>query len=85
MSILTIVLATILCVVAVIALLLRNVLRQTREPLPDSSWLESFDSNWYRPMQRLLSEGDYAFLLANGGSPEVVHRLRAERRRIFRA
>ena len=85
MSILTIVLATILCVVAVITLLLRNVLRQTREPLPDSSWLNAFDAARYRPMQRLLTDTDYSFLAASGGSQDVIRRLRAERRRIFRA
>jgi hypothetical protein len=85
MSILTIVLATILCVVAAIALLLRSVLRQTKEPLPDASWLDGFHVSRYRPMQRLLSDVDYTFLAAHGGSPEVIRRLRAERRRLFRA
>jgi hypothetical protein len=84
MSILTIVLATVLCVVVTIALLLRNILRQTMEPLPDRSWLESFNVNRYRPMQRLLAESDYEFLEANGGSADVIRRLKAERRRLFR-
>ena len=85
MSILTIVLAAILFVVVAIVLVLRNVLRQTNEPLPDPSWLDSFDVSRYRPMQRLLSEDDYSFLAANGGSTQVIARLRAERRRVFRA
>lgn len=85
MSILTLVFATILCVVAVIALLLRNVLRQTNEPVPDGSWLDAFDVNRYRPMQRLLAESDYRFLAANGASSDVIRRLRSERRRVFRA
>jgi hypothetical protein len=85
MSILTIVLATVLCVVAAIGLLLRNVLRQMKEPLPDPSWLDGFNVSRYRPMQRLLSDVDYSFLAANGGSPDVIRRLRAERRRLFRA
>ena len=85
MSILTFLLPAILLVVVAIALLLRNVLRHTKEPLPDPSWLNNFDVARYRPMQRLLSEDDYSFLAANGGSREVIARLRAERRRVFRA
>lgn len=85
MSILTFVLAAVVLVVAATAVLLRNVLRQTKEPLPDEAWLESFNVSRYRPMQRLLAEDDYSFLAANGGSSKVIARLRAERRRVFRA
>jgi hypothetical protein len=40
----------------------------------------------YRPMARLLQEEDFRFLSAQAGySPRLGRRLRAERRRIFRA
>ena len=39
----------------------------------------------YRPMERLLQEGDFRFLAAQPGfSPRLGRRFRTERRRIFR-
>lgn len=85
MSILTFVFAGVFILLAAAAWLLRAVIRQTSEPLPDAAWLESFTIGRYRPMQRLLSEQDYSYLEANGGSRDVIAQLRAERRRVFRA
>lgn len=70
--------------VLTVGLLLRTMLQQRREPLPDEAWLRSFSAARYRPMLRLLAEDDYEFLLAVSKDPAVVKRLRAERRRIFR-
>ncbi len=40
---------------------------------------------FYRPMERLLSDKDFAFIAAQPGvSPRLLKRMRAERRRIFR-
>src|ERR1041385_2461454 len=40
----------------------------------------------FRPMERLLSEEDFRYLAAHpGATPRMVRRLRAERRRLFRA
>jgi hypothetical protein len=47
---------------------------------------ESFSLARYEPMKRLLSEEDFDFLKSRPGvKPAVVRRLRAQRRRVFRA
>lgn len=74
-----------ICLAAVVSLILWRLLAQTREPLPDASWLLKFSVDRYRPMTRLLTESDFAFLAASGADAGAVRRLRAERRRIFRA
>jgi hypothetical protein len=52
----------------------------------DPKWLEAFSTDRYRPMLRLLSDDDNEFLLTNCGySGSMIRRVRAERRRIFRA
>lgn len=51
-----------------------------------AEWLEEFSLDNYRPMQRLLDESDYSFLASQPGyDPLIASRLRAERKRIFRA
>jgi hypothetical protein len=47
---------------------------------------ESFSLARYEPMKRLLSEEDFEFLSRKPGvRPAMVRRLRAQRRRVFRA
>ena len=48
-------------------------------------WLEEFSTEKYSLMERLLYEGDYAFLSKQPGyCPSIGKRLRAERKRLFR-
>jgi hypothetical protein len=82
----TILLIAVLILVAVltIGLLLKSLMRQSREPVPDEAWLRNFSAARYRPMLRLLAEDDYEFLMAASNDKAAVRRLRAERRQIFR-
>ena len=49
-----------------------------------TEWLESFSVESYAPMERLLDEGDFTFLAAQPGyNPQIAHRLRTERRKVF--
>jgi hypothetical protein len=58
----------------------RRDLQVVPAPLPDNMALR------YRPMERLLDEGDIRFLASRPDyDPRTARRLRAERRRIFRA
>ena len=50
-----------------------------------SEWLESFSASSYNSMQHLLSEEDFAFLVAQPGFDFSLYRkLRRERLKIFR-
>ena len=75
----------VLCISVSLALLIRNLITRTDGPAPDSAWLQNFTAARYRPMLRLLADDDYEFMIANGADAAVIRRLRAERRRIFRA
>jgi hypothetical protein len=81
-------LAVLICSASAIAFLGWMVYRLTSSG--DSSaisleWLEEFSSEKYSLMERLLYEGDYAFLSKQPGySPSIAKRLRAERKRLFR-
>ena len=47
---------------------------------------EGFSADRYEPMKRLLSEEDFEFLRSKPGiRPAMIRRLRAERRKVFRA
>lgn len=51
----------------------------------DSRWLFDFSISRYKPMERLLDEGDYRFLASQPGyRPEIGRKLRKTRRQIFR-
>jgi hypothetical protein len=64
-------------------LLMRRALQPTPTPSPD--WVENFDLDKYRPMNRLLLEDDFAFLESQPGfDPGIARTLRRQRRRIFR-
>ncbi|MGH9632120.1 MAG: hypothetical protein ACRD7E_27765 [Bryobacteraceae bacterium] len=52
----------------------------------DPAWLSEFSVAKYRPMLRLLAEEDYGFLSEQVGyQSKISRKLRAERRKIFRA
>lgn len=69
-----------------LAVLLKRLSARSDSAVLNWVWLESFSVSKYRPMERLLSEQDIRFLRAQPGyRPGMARRLRAERRRIFRA
>ncbi|MCS6953417.1 MAG: hypothetical protein RMK57_08445 [Bryobacterales bacterium] len=73
-----------LALALVLLLLARRVLDRSSNG-PSAEWLRSFDTARYRPMERLLSEADFAFLASQVGyEPRIGRKLRAARRRIFR-
>src|SRR5205807_919477 len=83
---LTLVIAVLLVFSAALGLLFRSLLSAGSAQPVDRSWLDEFSIAKYRPMQRLLSERDYEFLaMQSGFTPDIARRLRAERRKIFRA
>ncbi len=74
----------ILLVLAVVALIWK-VLSSTRVRGVDPAWLKEFSVSAYRPMERLLSEEDVAFLKSQPGfRPGMERQLRANRCRAFR-
>ena len=80
------VLALILVVIGLFAYLFRELFSRTTVSTFDPQWLEEFSVSKYRPMMRLLSEDDYAFLADQSGfDKKISSKLRSERRRIFRA
>lgn len=51
-----------------------------------AEWLNDFSIESYRPMERLFNEADYEFLAEQPGyHPGIGKKLRAERKKIFRA
>ncbi|MCZ2077625.1 MAG: hypothetical protein LC130_21800 [Bryobacterales bacterium] len=73
--------------VSVLALIwvVRRVSLAGRKQDPNPDWFKAFSVRRYRPMERLLNEGDYVFLESQPGfHPKIARRLRAERRTILR-
>jgi hypothetical protein len=76
--------AVLLCATGFMLIIYRLAHRKP-ETVPDLNWCRDFSVAKYRPMERLLLQDDLEFLAAQPGSNrEIVRRLRAERRRIFR-
>jgi len=74
----------VLLLFAVVALIWKT-LSSTRVRGVDPDWLREFSVSSYRPMERLLSEDDIAFLKAQPGfRPGMERDLRANRCRAFR-
>jgi len=72
---------------AAFALLFWTLVQRSRfggcDPL---DWLEDFSAATYRPMERLLSDRDTAFLAAQDGfEPAIARRLRRQRIAIFQS
>jgi hypothetical protein len=77
--------ALVMATAAVFGLLFKRMLFRDRTPDFNPEWLGGFSVTKYRPMERLLSEEDFEFLVSQEGyEPEIGKRLRSERRRIFR-
>jgi len=87
MSVILLVPASVLVLIGIAFLLLFRKLgsRADLSRAPEN-WLEEAFTAKYRPMERLLADGDYRFLASFPGlSPALLKRMRAERRRIFRS
>ncbi len=70
-----------LCAVVLIWKMMSSIRVRSVEP----EWLKNFSVSSYRPMERLLDEGDIIFLKKQSGyEPGMERRLRADRHRIFR-
>lgn len=60
--------------------------RRYRSVASTEAGRESFSAERYEPMKRLLSDADFEFLKNKPGvRPAMIRRLRAERRKVFRA
>jgi hypothetical protein len=65
--------------------LLRSLTSQSGNLPVTATWIEDLSVERYRPMGRLLGNEDLAFLRTQPGFvPQMAHRLRAARVRIFR-
>jgi hypothetical protein len=70
------------------AALLIAAVRRTKAvgPIADRDWVKSFSASKYKPMERLLCERDFEFIASHPGNHgSVIRKLRADRRRVFRA
>ncbi len=86
MSLVIIAVAVVTIFAALFVWLLRSLLAPSAVVAFDANWIDDFSIDKYRPMFRLLAEDDYEFLASQSGQPSnAVRRLRADRRRIFRA
>lgn len=80
----------VLIVLLVFAALMFRLIRRVWGPVVAPSdgnlrWLFEFSVSRYKPMERLLSEEDFAYLESQPGyHPAIGRKLRAEHRRIFR-
>jgi hypothetical protein len=67
------------------ALFVRLKKRSQAQPAPPE-FIGRFSVDRYRPMERLLAEADYRFLASQPGyDPSIAKKLRARRRKAFRA
>jgi hypothetical protein len=70
----------------IFALQIYRVVRRPEMDDFDPAWIEDFSIARYRPMLRLLDDADFEFLASQAGyEAAIARRLRAERRRIFKA
>ena len=68
------------------ALLFSKLFGRVDENESAAEWLNEFSVESYRPMERLFNEADYSFLAEQPGyHPGIAKKLRAERKKIFRA
>jgi len=74
-----------LAVGAVLVILFRRLIAGPRSLPLSVDWINDLSIARYRPMERLLSDEDYRFLGSHPGiNKNVLRRMRAERRKIFR-
>jgi hypothetical protein len=68
-----------------LAFVLRKILRQNVVLQPTSSWIDELSVELYRPMMRLLDNGDFDFIRSGlGFTARDLSQLRRDRCRIFR-
>lgn len=68
------------------AVLILRLAKRSRAGPVQPDFIDSFSISRYRPMERLLSEADYSFLASQPGyDPSISRKLRARRRKVFRA
>ncbi|HLY16606.1 MAG TPA: hypothetical protein VKR61_05250 [Bryobacteraceae bacterium] len=74
-----------LAVGAVLAFLFRRLIAGPKSLPVSVDWINDLSIARYRPMERLLSEGDFRFLVSQPGiDKKALRRMRTERRKIFR-
>ncbi|MGO4885481.1 MAG: hypothetical protein ACLP59_32360 [Bryobacteraceae bacterium] len=74
-----------LAVGAVLAFLLRKLIAGPKSLPVSVNWINDLSVARYRPMERLLSDEDYAFLASQPGfDKRTLRRIRSERRKLFR-
>jgi hypothetical protein len=72
-------------ITAAVVALIHKLASPGRCELISAEWLSRFSVAKYRPMERLLSPGDFRFLSAQKGyRPKIARRLRMERVRVYR-
>ena len=68
------------------AVLLARLTKRSRVRPAPPEFIAQFSVDRYRPMERLLAEADYRFLASQPGyDPAIAKKLRARRRKAFRA
>lgn len=68
---------------SVLGYLLYSLKVRQSDGLPDPEWLSTFSPARYRPMLRLLSADDRAYLISQGLEGRSIERFNAERRQVF--
>jgi len=78
--------AVLLSLILILVVLLVRQIGSGSESLPvTTEWLDNLSDDRYRPMLRLLDEGDFQFLRAQKNyTPALERRLRAQRVEVFR-
>ena len=83
MSTLLFILISFLALAVAISLSLVRLRSAVRE-VPDVAFLHTFSPDRFRPMERILSNSDFAWASSQGLSSKELWKLRAERRKVFR-
>src|ERR1700680_114815 len=74
-----------LALISVLAFLIRKIGFGGKDLPLTSEWINDISLDRYRPMLRMLDEGDIAFLRSQPGfTPNMAKRLRTQRTQIFR-
>ncbi len=86
MTLILIAIVVLLLLAAAFAVLFNKLFTRVDDNESAAEWLSEFSIETYRPMERLFNEADYAFLAEQPGyHPGDCQKLRAERKKIFRA
>jgi hypothetical protein len=77
--------ALVLLVALAFVLLFHRLATTAKNGSIDSEWCRDFSIDRYRPMERLLFQGDWAFLASQPGfCTSIARRLKSQRRRLLR-